>query len=100
MAAQGRHDVFPSGRYDVSPTISRLLSFQHHDGFEVRGAGEQIERLHFAHAVAVAFPFLEGCGNLVGAAEHVAVPMKRPMNIIAIMKMSTKFAITRCQNFG
>ena len=38
----------------------------------MRGAGEQVERLHFAHAVAVTFPFLERGGNLVGAAENVA----------------------------
>ena len=36
------------------------------------GTGEQVQRLHFAHAVAVAFPFLERGGNFVGAAEHVA----------------------------
>ena len=50
----------------------------------MRGAGEQIERLHFAHAVAVAFPFLERCGNLVGAAENVAhadgLPHRERMN--------------------
>lgn len=38
----------------------------------MRGAREQIERLHFLDAVAVAFPFLDGGGNLVGAAEYVA----------------------------
>ena len=38
----------------------------------MRGTGEQVERLHFLDAVAVAFPFLDGGGNLVGAAEHVA----------------------------
>lgn len=38
----------------------------------MRGAGEQIERLHFLDAVAVTFPFLDGGGNFVGAAEHVA----------------------------
>lgn len=37
----------------------------------MRGSREQVERLHFAHAVAVTFPFLERGGNLVGAAEHV-----------------------------
>ena len=37
----------------------------------MRGAGEQVERLHFAHAVAVAFPFLERCRDFVGAAEHM-----------------------------
>ena len=53
-------------------TLHISFSLQHHDGFEVRGAGEQVKRLHLAHAVTVAFPFLERCGNLVGAAEHVA----------------------------
>ena len=46
--------------------------FQRDDGFQVRGAGEQVERLHFLDAVAVAFPFLDGGGNFVGAAEHMA----------------------------
>ena len=49
-----------------------LFPFQRHDGFEVRGAWEQIERLYFLDAVAVAFPFLDGGRNLVGAAEYVA----------------------------
>ena len=49
-----------------------LFPFQRDDGFQVRGAREQIERLHFLDAVAVAFPFLDGGGNFVGAAEHVA----------------------------
>ena len=38
----------------------------------MRGAGEQVERLYFLDAVAVAFPFLDRGGNLVGAAENVA----------------------------
>ena len=53
-------------------TLHISFPLQHHDGFEVRGAGEQIERLHLAHAVTVAFPFLERGGNFVGTAEHVA----------------------------
>lgn len=52
--------------------IDTLFAFQHHDGFQVRGAGEQVERLYFLDAVAVAFPFLDRGGNLVGAAENVA----------------------------
>ena len=37
----------------------------------MRRAGEQVHRQHFLDAVAVTFPFGEGCRDFVGAAENV-----------------------------
>lgn len=56
----------------VFAPVFALLPFQRDDCFEVRRAREQVEREYFLDAVAVAFPFLEGIRNFVGAAEDVA----------------------------
>ena len=56
----------------VFAPVLALLPFQRDDCFEVRRAREQVEREYFLDAVAVAFPFLEGIRDFVGAAEDVA----------------------------